>query len=214
MAGRPLRADARRNRDQILAAARDVFVEQGASAPLEEIARRAGTGIATLYRRFPERRALMRAVVLEVLRQTAEAIARARAEEPDAFAALARYLHESLEIRAAAVIPALLNEIPLHDDEIERARAEAAGPAEELVRAAQREGTLRPDVAFGDIGPLIVRFARPLPGLPAELDRELSHRHVDIFLDGLRTRPDAREPGGPVLTLADLRARRQPPLEA
>src|SRR2546421_12875770 len=51
--GRPLRADARQNRERILAAARDVFVELGAGAPLEEISRRAGTGIATLYRRVP-----------------------------------------------------------------------------------------------------------------------------------------------------------------
>src|SRR5215217_5600366 len=117
-----MRADARRNRDQILSAARDVFVEYGPGAPLEEIARRAGTGIATLYRRFPDRQDLMRAVVLEVLSRTAEAVERARAEEPDAFSALVRYMHEVLEIRAAAVIPALLNEIPMRDEEMERTR--------------------------------------------------------------------------------------------
>jgi AcrR family transcriptional regulator len=59
---RRLRADARRNREHVLAAARDVFVEQGAEAPLDEIARRAGVGIATLYRRFPDRNALIRLV--------------------------------------------------------------------------------------------------------------------------------------------------------
>src|SRR4051794_34498377 len=70
-ASRPsMRADARRNRERILVAARDVFVETGTDAPLEEIATRAGVGIATLYRRFPERVDLMRAVVLDVLHQT------------------------------------------------------------------------------------------------------------------------------------------------
>ena len=63
---RGLRADARRNREHVLAAAREVFVEQGADAPLDEIARRAGVGIATLYRRFPDRAALLRAVALDV----------------------------------------------------------------------------------------------------------------------------------------------------
>src|SRR5512142_3136850 len=69
-----LRADASRNRERILAAARDVFVEEGAGAPLEDIAKRAGVGIATLYRRFPDRESLMRGVVLNVLgRSTDEA---------------------------------------------------------------------------------------------------------------------------------------------
>src|SRR5207249_7909435 len=90
--GRPLRADARQNRERILAAARDVFVELGAGAPLEEISRRAGTGIATLYRRFPDRLALMRAVVLDSLARTEEEARLAAEEEPDAFHALARYM--------------------------------------------------------------------------------------------------------------------------
>ena len=62
-----LRADARRNHEQVLAAARELFVERGAGAPLEEVAGRAGVGIATLYRRFGDREALLRAVVLHAL---------------------------------------------------------------------------------------------------------------------------------------------------
>src|SRR5216683_2549991 len=83
-----LRADARRNRRQALAAAAQVFVEQGADAPLDDIARRAGVGIATLYRRFPDREALVRAVAVDVLARTAHEARQALAEEPDAFAAL------------------------------------------------------------------------------------------------------------------------------
>ena len=72
--GGHLRADARRNREQLLLAARDVFVERGPDAPLEDVAQRAGVGIGTLYRRFPDRQALLRAVALDVLaRVTAEA---------------------------------------------------------------------------------------------------------------------------------------------
>src|SRR5579871_1607351 len=88
-----LRADARRNRQQLLAAARDVFVELGADAPLDEVARRAGVGIATLYRRFPDRLALQRAVGLDVLAQAAEVARRAEVEESDAWRALGRYMH-------------------------------------------------------------------------------------------------------------------------
>src|SRR5437870_4758030 len=90
---RGLRADAMRNRAHVLAAARDVFVEHGADAPLDEIARRAGVGIATLYRRFPDREALLRAVALDVLARTGDEARAAEAEEPDPFGALGRYMH-------------------------------------------------------------------------------------------------------------------------
>src|SRR3954454_11504336 len=83
-----LRADARRNRDQILRAARDVFVEHGPGAPLEEVGRRAGVGIGTLYRRFPDRRALQRAVALDTLERVTREIHLALTEEPEPFAAL------------------------------------------------------------------------------------------------------------------------------
>src|SRR5579863_2702696 len=83
-APRRLRADALRNRQHVLAAARDVFVELGPDAPLDEVARRAGVGIATLYRRFPDRESLQRAVALDVLDQAGAAAAQAEAEETDA----------------------------------------------------------------------------------------------------------------------------------
>ena len=85
-----LRADARLNRERILAAARDSFVERGADVPLEEIAARAGVGIATLYRRFPDRAALQRAVALDVLTRVGQEARAAIEEEPDAFSALDR----------------------------------------------------------------------------------------------------------------------------
>src|SRR5438132_12338918 len=108
---RGLRADAVRNREQVLAAAREVFVEHGADAPLDEIARRAGVGIATLYRRFPDRAALLRAVALDVLARAAHEAGTAEAEEADPFGALARYMHRALDVRISAVIPALLRHL-------------------------------------------------------------------------------------------------------
>jgi AcrR family transcriptional regulator len=125
-----MRADARRNLEQILRAARDVFVELGPDAPLEEIARRAGVGIATLYRRFPERRALMRAVALDVLSHVAEEARAALAEEPTPFQALARYMHRALDLRIGAVMPALVGHISLDDVAMLRARDESAARME------------------------------------------------------------------------------------
>jgi AcrR family transcriptional regulator len=204
---RPLRADARDNLRRLLEAARDVFIEQGAGAPLDEIARRAGIGIATLYRRFPDRAALIRAVTLDAMRRSAQDARRAAAEEPDPYNALVRYMHGAIDARTAAVIPALLGEIDFSDEEIARAREEGPAAIDPLVDAAKRAGALRADVTAGDIGMLIVRMTRPLPGpLSAEVNNGLSHRHLALLIDGLR--PASREPvlPGPALTMDDLRA--------
>jgi AcrR family transcriptional regulator len=204
-----MRADARRNRGRILAAARDLFIERGPDAPLEEIAARARVGIATLYRRFPDRASLSSAVVLETLVQAAEEARHAMTEEPDAFTALARYLHRALDLRIAAVIPALLGEVPLdEDDEIVAARDEASRPVEEMIRRAHEEGTLRPDVVFGDVGLLVIRLSRPLPGsFEPSVERGLAHRHMDLVIDGLHSvRASDQVLPEPALSLEDLRA--------
>ena len=72
---RPKRADARRNHQKLVAVAREVFTREGTSAPLEEIAERAGVGIGTLYRNFPTRRALLEAVYVDELQAMARAAA-------------------------------------------------------------------------------------------------------------------------------------------
>lgn len=206
-----MRADARRNRDQILLAARDVFAEQGPNAPLDEIAARAGVGIGTLYRRFSDRRALQRAVALDVLRRSGHEARLALAEEPDAFHALVRYMHRALDLRVAVVISTLMEQIPMEEDEMLHTRDASSQPIQDMIAQAQAEGTLRPDVAFGDIGLLIVRLSRPLPApISREMSDRLAHRHLDLLIDGLRAHPGQSTPGtplpSPALELADLRA--------
>ena len=204
-----MRADARRNRERLLAAARDVFVDQGPDAPLDAVSAAAEVGIGTLYRRFPDRRALVRAVVIDVLGLAGEEARLALSEEPDAFQALARYLHRALDLRISAVMPALLDHIPPDDEEIASIRTHSWGLFQQLVDQAHAAGTLRRDATFADIGFLLVRLARPLPGpIPRDLDNRLAHRHLELLLDGLRT--DRAEPAAPLpepaLTLADLLA--------
>lgn len=187
MKGRGMRADAQRNRERILAAARHVLVEQGPDAPLDAIAAAAEVGIATLYRRFPDRQALVRAIVLDVLARSGDEARLALDEEPESFQALARYLHRALDLRVSAVMPALLDHMPPDDDEIASVRARSWGLFEQLVDQAHAAGTLRPDVTFLDVGQLLVRLARPLPGpIPRDLDHQVAHRHLDLVLDGLR----------------------------
>jgi AcrR family transcriptional regulator len=213
--GRPLRADARDNRRRLLEAARDAFIERGPDVSLEEIARRAGTGIATLYRRFPDRRALIREVVLDALERTVEEVSQAAGEESDPFAALARYMHRIIDVRAAAVIPALLGQISFDDEEIAQGRQSGLAAVQSLVDAAHRAGALRADVTSGDIGMLTVRLSRPLSGgFSPEVNHRLSHRHLSLVIDGLRA--TARQPAeldGPALTLSDLRQLPQPPTQ-
>jgi AcrR family transcriptional regulator len=200
-----LRADARRNRDQLLVAARDVFVEHGPNAPLDEIARRAGVGIATLYRRFPDRASLQRAVAIDVLRRIGHEAARALEEETDPFAALARYMHAALDARVAAVMPALGPAVPVEEAEFLAARDAAVEPVQRIIAAAQAAGTLRPDASFGDIGLMLIRLSRPLPNaFPSEMERALAHRHLDLVIDGLRAH-DALPLSGPALSLEELR---------
>jgi AcrR family transcriptional regulator len=206
---RRLRADALRNRERLLDAARDTVIEHGAGAPLEEIARRAGVGIGTLYRRFPDRGTLLRQVALDLLRRSAHEGSTALTTEPDAFGALARYMHRALDLRIAAAMPALVGQLEMEqDEELLAARQASVGPLDRIIAAAHAEGSLRHDVAPGDIGLLLVRLTRPLPGpFPPEVDHGLAHRHLDLVLAGLRSPNRSSAPlPEPAMTFDDLRA--------
>jgi AcrR family transcriptional regulator len=208
--GRAQRSDALRNRERLLVSARDVFIESGPSVSLELVARRAGVGIGTLYRHFPDRWALMRAVVDHALAQTKAAAERASADAEDAFSALVGYLHAVIDLRVGALIPALLDEVrpAEQDDAAADGRADPADAVQRIIDAAHTEGSLDRDVTFGDIGIMLVRLSRPLPGrMPEELQHRLAHRHVGLLIEGLRPRQSTRRDlGGPALSLDDLRA--------
>ena len=197
-----MRADARRNHELLLAAARELIAERGAGVPLEDVAKRAGVGIATLYRRFPDRDALLRAVVLDALTRTRLAAERA-AEFDDPFEALATYLRVALELRVSAVMPQVLDVLDLDDPEMAEARDASA--VERLVLAAREAGDIPDDVTFADVAMMLVRIARPLPGpLPLEAKDELARRHLELFIRGLRA-PATGDLSGPSLSLADLK---------
>src|SRR4051812_25876716 len=199
----PMRADARRNLEQLLAAARDLVADRGAGVALDDVAQRAGVGIATLYRRFPDRTALLRGVVLDALEQTRAAAEQAAADHDDAFEALAAYLRAALELRVSAVIPQVLDVLDLDEPELAAAREASARATEALVDAAHAAGGLPQDVTFADVGMMLVRIARPLPGPMRDgLKHELSRRHLELFIRGLRGGDGDLE--GPELTRGDL----------
>ncbi|MFI9203496.1 TetR/AcrR family transcriptional regulator [Streptomyces sp. NPDC053048] len=200
-----LRADALRNRERIVAAAREVLVEHGIESSLDEIARRAGVGNATLYRHFADRRELIHHVSLSVMGRIADQAERARAEEPDAFRALRRFVHAAADERIGALCP-LFSEGGIDKDHREHveARERLESAIEALIRDARESGQLRADVAIGDLMVAITQLTRPLPD-PGCLDFALfARRHLQLFLDGLMNPARSELPGSPS-TLDDLR---------
>ncbi|MFJ6797712.1 TetR/AcrR family transcriptional regulator [Streptomyces sp. NPDC091268] len=198
------RADAVRNRERILAAAREVFVEFGATAPLDEIARRAGIGNATLYRHFCDRSVLIHQVVLYVMDRVITEAQAALREEPDAFAALCRFAHAAADERIGALCPMLEGDFDRDHPELDSARLELAQATEQLLAAGQEAGLIRPDIGAGDLILAMSQLGRPLPGIACvEVDR-FTHRHLQLFLDGLRAPGHSVLPGS-AATLEDLR---------
>ncbi|MBF6173346.1 TetR/AcrR family transcriptional regulator [Nocardia blacklockiae] len=183
-----LRADARSNRDQILAAAQIVFREQGVDVPMKEIADQAGVGVGTLYRRFPDRGALISAAAQAYLQALADLAATAAREEAGAWPALRRFLRECAELRlgatAAAIEPALHADIRA-DPQLSGIRAGVAEQVARLTAQAQVDGELRTDVDAQDVARLMTLqiYVRP-----DESYEQAVRRTMDIVLDGLRAR--------------------------
>ncbi|MGW4353127.1 TetR/AcrR family transcriptional regulator [Nocardia sp. NPDC004582] len=181
-----LRSDARNNRDQILAAAQLVFREQGANVSMKDIADAAGVGVGTLYRRFPDRGALITAAAHSYLSALSDLAATAEREAPTAFEALTRLLRECAELRlgalAAAIEPTLHADIKA-DPALTEVRATITDRIDRLTTRAHAEGALRPDVTPADIGRLMTLqiYATPDEPYPTAV-----HRVLDLLLDGLR----------------------------
>jgi AcrR family transcriptional regulator len=177
-----LRADARLNHEKLLAAAREAFGEHGATASLEEVARRAQVGIATLYRNFPSRRDLLEAVYVEEFEALSQSAADLAGLPP--WDALAAWLHRFAEY--AVTHRALAEELiaSLDDGGFQRSREVIAAAGERLLQRAQAAGVARGDVAFDEVERMVGGIATIRGAEPGQIARIL-----DIALDGLRPRP-------------------------
>ncbi|MFF5171412.1 TetR/AcrR family transcriptional regulator [Micromonospora sp. NPDC000089] len=181
-ARRPKRADARRNYEALIAAAREVFAEAGATASLEEVARRAGVGIGTLYRNFPTRRDLFEALYVEEVRALSQSAGDLSGLPP--WDALVAWLHRF--VGYVATKRALAEEL-VHDSEVFRScRTEIYAAGEPMMRRAQSAGAVRDDIGFDDVIRLISGLTMAQFPDPAQRDRVLG-----VALDGLRP-PAAR----------------------
>ena len=200
----PLRADARRNRDQILVAAREIFAERGAEVPMEEIARRASVGVGTLYRRFVDREALIRAVFRDTFQAVADETRAALAQETTAWDALMRIMRQSawLHVSVQAKSPRV-TAVVRADEETSRIRDELLDMLDEVVRRAQDEGSLRRDVGVGDLAMLFVSVVHQVQSVTRDAAGLVPGRVLAIMMDGLRAPAPGALPGRP-LTRGDL----------
>jgi AcrR family transcriptional regulator len=179
------RRDAQRNRERLVASARGVFAECGVDASLEEIARRAGVGIGTLYRHFPTRQALVEALYEERIGELL-AIATDARSSPDAWTAFSTFLERTVELHACdQLLKDVLAQYAAGGEGPAGAKEELRRAVDELLARAHAEGSLRPDFTVVDLR-LLFRSLRPLieptPGNAPDAWR----RHLGFVLDGLR----------------------------
>ncbi|MEU9888903.1 helix-turn-helix domain-containing protein [Sphaerisporangium sp. NPDC051011] len=198
------RADALRNRERIVTAALEMFVEFGPDAPLDEIARRAGVGNATVYRHFPDRDALVREVVCSVIDRTSQIAERALAEAGDAFEALSHFAHAAADERISVLCPMVSSTFNQHHPDLVAARERYEGLVEEITDRAKAAGQLRPDVGVGDLMVAVAQLSRPPAGTGCVSAGRFVHRHLQLFLDGLRA-PARSELPGTAVTMEELR---------
>lgn len=197
------RRDALRNRKLLVENARAVFAEQGLDAPLDEIARRAGVGNATLYRHFPTRAALVDEVFRDALTETTAAGERARTAE-DAWAGLTEYLQT---VFAGLAADRGTNDLMTTGLEgvtsLAAIHAHNRKTVDGLLRRGQEQGTIRLDVTTEDLLFALAALGRAVPALTTTAP-DAWRRPLALFLDGLRARPAAPRLPAPALTSAQL----------
>lgn len=187
---RPLRADAERNRDRILDAAAYLFAERGLSVPLDDIARRAGVGVATLYRRFPTRADLAGAAFERNISSYIAAVDKALANPRpwDGFCGLVFDVCE-LQASDAGLRDLVTTAFPASSD-IERRVRESVDKVKALIARAQAAGGLRHDVVVADIVMMTVANAGILSATRHNAP-DAWRRFAALTIEAFRARPDS-----------------------
>lgn len=178
-----MRADAQKNRLRLIEVTVELVLEVGGEPARDAIAARAGVGIGTLYRHFPEPQSLLHAAARLVLERTIATGEGLLESSPDGVAALRQYMHGALDhgIGAVNIIHPLLEQRDWAD-----LSARAGAMLTALVNRVVKAGQVRGDLSEADIVFALIRFARPLAvGLPLDEERAIAHRHLDFYIDGL-----------------------------
>jgi len=191
---RPLRRDAERNRQLILGAAKVVFAQRGLDAPLDEIAKEAGLGVGTVYRRFPNRDALIEALFDDTL-DFMQRVIDASVAKPRAWDGLAHFMTEMLEKqgRDKGLRDAMIAREKRLTECGDKAKSDLIRDMVEpaiydMVDRAQAEGDLRADVTATDVAVLMIAGVG-IVEFTTLVDPDSWRRQLSIILDGLRARP-------------------------
>jgi AcrR family transcriptional regulator len=199
---RPLRRDAERNRQRILGAARVVFAERGLSASHDDIAREAGVGVGTVYRRFPDKEQLIDALFEDGMQEMV-AVAEEALAITDPWEGFVHFMVRGQELQSAN---RGLKELVLNGDQhgaarVSRARSRIAPIVEQLLVRAQDAGAVRDDVVVTDI-PMMQVAVGAIVDATRDIAPEAWRRTVTVLLDGLRpARRTTRPFTAPPLTL-------------
>ncbi len=186
-AERPLRADARRNRERILAAAKTAFAEAGVHAQMEDVARRAGVGVGTVYRHFPTKEALIGELLAQKFRLLLEG-AREALDVEDPWDAFAGTLRRNAELMAAdAAVQDALMRVEADWTFAEEARQELKATFAIVIDRAKAAGVVRGDFTIDDVPMLMCGLCSTMAaGPPGEAFDW--RRHLELMLDGIRAR--------------------------
>jgi AcrR family transcriptional regulator len=182
---RPLRKDAAINRDRLLAAARELFAEQGLGVTLNDIAHHAGVGVGTAYRRFANKEEIIDALFEERL-QAVETAARESLDEPDPWLALTSYLERTLQLQFGdRGLHQILNDPTLGDERVGDVRRRIAPLTVELVQRAKDAGVVRSDFAPTDV--IFIQAAMsPIIESTRGIAPDLYKRYLAMMLDGIK----------------------------
>ncbi|MFD4830674.1 TetR/AcrR family transcriptional regulator [Streptomyces uncialis] len=206
---RPLRADAERNRLLLLQAAREVFAERGLEATLDDVARHAGVGVGTVYRRFANKEELMDAVLRQKFADIVSAANQSRTQG-DAWDALTGFFEYACErMSMDRGLMQMLNRVDDHCGQVEQQRGHLEEVIEDLVRRAQHSGALRPDAVAGDFIGVIFMVSAVIE-FTGSVAPGAWQRYLALLLDGLRGDGPPRNPLPlPAPTIDDLHEARR-----
>jgi AcrR family transcriptional regulator len=196
-APRPLRSDASRNRERLIASARRLFAARGIDVSVDEITRDAGVGMGTLYRHFATKDDLVDAVLEDAYAKWMAAIRSALAE-PDAWQGLRNYLEQALALHVAN--RALKDVIAGREGARPRAeamRARVRPLLRRLIERAQEQGALRADFVLEDM-PLVFWSCDRVIEATGEISPDAWRRHLGMLLDGLRAEAATPLPAPPL----------------